>query len=1263
MSTFGPNSAYINDLYFEYLKNPNAFDDTWREFFAAYNPSDPESATVVAPSPPQASATVMPASPPPSVGTTDATASSSDSYAKRFPSPGSNGEHSNGESVEVKGTQASAPSAASAPSSAPAASAPEAKSAPAVPASSRLIPPNAKQITGVSQRIVQNMVASLDVPTATSFREIPVKLLEENRTLINGYLKASDNGKLSFTHIIGWAIVQALSKYPSLNNGFASIDGKSYLLEQPDVNLGLAIDLQRPDGGRSLVVPSIKRANQMEFREFYDAYEEIVRKARNGKLTPDDFAGTTVTLTNPGTIGTNASVPRLMMGQGTIIATGGINYPAAYLAMDAETLSELGISKVMQITSTYDHRIIQGAESGMFLSLMQDYLMGSEGFYDEIFRHLHIPYRALGWERDRNTSIFGADKDAAIQKQQRILRMVNNFRVRGHLLAHLNPLGYEPGYNPDLDPATFGLTIWDFDRTFMTGGLAGLEKASLRTILSVVRDTYTQRIGVEYMHIQDPEQRLWLQERMETCRNSAELTVEQKRRILKKLSEAEGFEKFLQMKYPGSKRFSLEGAEAAIPMLDELTRNAAAAGVREIAIGMPHRGRLNILATIIGKSADRIFSEFEDNVDPDSVLGSGDVKYHLGQRGTIVTEQGDRLTIRMAPNPSHLEAVNPVIQGITRAYQDQAGEEGRSAYLPLLMHGDAAFMGQGVVAECFNMSQLEGYKIGGTIHLVINNQIGFTASPNDTRSTLYATDIAKMVGAPIFHVNGDDPEAAVHVMRLAFEYRQRFGRDVVLDLFCYRRFGHNEGDEPSYTQPLLYQKIKRHPSARVVYTDRLVRNGTLRQEEVDAIEKEFKDQLEALLAATKAKPQAKPLDDPLADQRINPAETWSNPQTGAPEFMLQHVIKVISELPESLNAHPKLRALFLKRQQAIPTIGIDWALAEALAFGTLLLEGHPVRLSGQDSERGTFSQRHAVIHDQKNGELYVPLSHLSETQPHFSVYNSSLSEYAVLGFEYGYSVADKGGLVLWEAQFGDFVNGAQVITDQFISSGEDKWGQTASVVLLLPHGFEGQGPEHSSARIERFLTLGAEDNMRIAYPTTAAQYYHLLRHQAKQTVRKPMIILTPKSLLRDHLVYSPFESFVTGDFQNVIEEVDTTIDHDEVRRLIFCTGKIYYDLLKARRNQKGENVAIVRIEKLYPFPTREVRAQLELYSNVRDILWVQEEPKNMGAWPALSHWIEEILLNGQSLTFLGRPASGSPAAGSHRNHQLEQEEIVRRGLN
>lgn len=1255
MSTFGPNSAYINELYFDYLKNPNAFSASWREFFSNYDPNS--NGDVDYPDAPvrhngsetgsNGSASGQTSASPGRQSYSNGSASAAPPKSERPQAPPQTPPARREEPKREEPKVQNAPTAQSKPAQKKEQEAPE----------------GGRKLSGVPLRIAQNMAVSLQIPTATSFREIPVKLLEENRRLINGYRAASDQGKVSFTHLIGWAIVRAMAHFPNMNNAFQEIDGTAYLIEKGDVNFGIAIDVERAGGGRSLVVPSIKKANSMSFMEFYDEYERLVKKGRDGTLEIDDFMGTTITLTNPGTIGTVASVPRLMQGQGTIIATGAINYPSAYLGMNAEMINELGISKAMQMTSTYDHRIIQGAESGMFLAKLQELLTGGEGFYEEVFRSLKIPYRPLEWKRDSHRSRLGMSAThETIMLQQKVLRMINSFRVRGHLQAHINPLGEEQHYHEDLDPATYDLTIWDFDRKFMTGGLADLEEADLRTILSILRDTYTQRIGVEYMHIQDWDEKYWLQERMETSRNMPKLSKEEKLRILKKLSEAELFERFLQTKYTGNKRFSLEGAENTIAMMDELVRMAGSEGVKQILIGMAHRGRLNMLFNILGKSAQKIFADFEEGVSLEEMDRSGDVPYHTGAAGVAITEGGKTVELYLAANPSHLEAVDPIIEGMARARQDRAvTEDSAREYVPVLLHGDAAFAGQGVVAETLNLSQLSGYHTGGTLHIVINNQIGFTAAPEDTCSGVYCTDIAKMVQAPIFHVNGDDPEAVVQVMRLAFDYRQKFRRDVVIDLICYRRHGHNETDEPSYTNPVLYSKIRNHPSVREVYTQRLLRNGTMTDEQAIAIEKKFRDELERMLEATKAQPKTAEPDDPLADQRINPKETWSNPVTRIPEFTFDHIAKNLSSVPNGVTVHPKLVRLIENRMKQINEGHIDWALAEAFSFGALVLDGHPIRFSGQDSQRGTFSQRHAVLHDQDSQKVYVPLAHLSDTQAPFEIYDSPLSEFAVLGFEYGYSSADPKALVLWEAQFGDFVNGAQIIIDQFISSGEDKWTQMSGVVLLLPHGFEGQGPEHSSARLERFLTLAAEDNMRIAVPTTPGQYFHLLRKQAKREIRKPLIVFTPKSLLRHKLAVSTKEDLLNGEFLDVIPEIDN-INPKKVRRVILCCGKVYYDLLQGRRDREIDDVAIVRVEKLYPLPVERLREQMELYHHVTDIHWVQEEPRNAGAWPMLPHWMDDVLLESQKLSFLGRPASGSPATGNKHQHYLEQEEIVKRAL-
>ena len=1248
MSTFGPNSAYINELYFDYLKNPGAFDATWQEFFSTYDPNATE----------EGEAPGSPPAPAPQAGQSNGADGSRD-----WGPPTTNGAAASAPApTPPAAKEETPPTPPSDPAPAAPAPAPSAKKE-KKGGGDETPPENSKKLAGVPLRIAQNMDLSLTIPTATSFREIPVKLLEENRRLINGYLKASDQGKLSFTHIIGWAIVRALRDYPNLNNAYEKVGETSYLLQQPHINFGLAIDIGKPDGSRSLVVPSIKKADTFDFRGFYEGYEALVAKARNGKLEIDDFMGTTITLTNPGTIGTAASVPRLMVGQGAIIATGSINFPSAYLGMNAETLNELGISKVMQMTSTYDHRIIQGAESGLFLARLQELLTGEDDFYGDIFRSLGVPYRPYEWQQDTHRSRLGVSgTQEAIMLQQKVLRLINSFRVRGHLQAYLNPLGEESVYHEDLDPATYDLTIWDFDRVFMTGGLADHEEADLRTILSILRDTYTQRIGVEFMHIQEWDRKYWLQEQMEISRNQPNLSKEEKLRVLRKLSQSELFEKFLATKYTGHKRFSLEGAETLIPLLDEMIQGAGNLGGKQVLIGMAHRGRLNVLVNILNKSAQKIFAEFEEGSGYEELERSGDVPYHTGASGVAITGEGKTVELYLAPNPSHLEAVDPIIGGMARAKQERSsGEDPTNEYLPVLIHGDAAFAGQGVVAETLNMSQLKGYYTGGTIHIVVNNQIGFTASPEDTRSGVYSTDVARMVQAPIFHVNGDDPEAVTHVTRLALEYRRKFHQDVVIDLFCYRRHGHNEADEPSYTNPMMYSKIKNRESVRTVYTKRLLANGTLSKEMADEIEETFRNELEGMLTATKAQPKAPDPDDPLADQRINPKDVWSDPVTKLPEFTFDHLVEKLSTVPSEFAVHPKLARLVEARKELIEKEKIDWALAEAFAFGSLVLDGHPVRLSGQDSQRGTFSHRHAVLHDQNSDRVYKQLSHLSETQAPFTVYDSPLSEYAVLGFEYGYSSADPRALVLWEAQFGDFVNGAQIIIDQFISSGEDKWNQVSGVVLLLPHGFEGMGPEHSSARLERFLILAAEDNMRIAVPTTPAQYFHLLRKQAKRTVRKPLIVFTPKSLLRHKLAISQKEDFLDGEFHEVLPEVDP-IDPKGVRRVVLCTGKVYYDLLEGRRKEEITDVAIIRVEKLYPYPEAEVREQLERYRHAEDVVWVQEEPKNAGAWPVMLHWLEPSLLESQKLSFLGRAASGSPATGSKHQHKLEQSEIVKRAL-
>jgi len=696
------------------------------------------------------------------------------------------------------------------------------------------------QIKGVGERIIENMTSSLTIPIATSFRAIPVKVLEENRIIVNNYLKKTNSGKISFTHIIGWAIVKAIASIPALNNAYTVIEGNPHIIKKVNVNLGLAIDLEKKDGSRSLIVPNIKGADKMNFRQFFNSYNDIINRSRSGKIDISDFQGTTITLTNPGTIGTVASQPRLMVGQGAIIATGALDYPAEYQAVTKDIITMLGISKVMNITSTYDHRIIQGAESGMFLQKMHKLLIGEEAFYENIFSDLGMPVKPVVWKLDNNPENFdGIDNLEEIEKQAKAIQLINMYRVRGHLLANLDPLKPIAKYHPELDPNTYGFTVWDYDRQFITPRLAGLRTASLRDILDIVQKTYCENIGVEYMHIQDPQERIWLQDRMEPIKNQPSFTNDEKKHILYKLIQAENFEKFVDKKYIGHKRFSLEGSETIIPVLDYLLGLAAADKVDEMVLGMAHRGRLNVLANIIGKNLQEIFSEFEDITDVDSVEGSGDVKYHLGASGVYETIYGDDINVSVASNPSHLEFVNPVVEGIVRAKQTMMNDTERNKYIPVVIHGDAAIAGEGIVAETLNLSQLRGYSTGGTIHVIINNQIGFTTAPVDARSTVYASDVAKMVQAPIFHVNGDDPEATMLVTKLAYDYRMMFHKDVVIDVYSFRRLGHNESDEPAFTQPVLYKAIRNHPTVKNIYQDKLLTEKVVTSDDVKVMEEKI----------------------------------------------------------------------------------------------------------------------------------------------------------------------------------------------------------------------------------------------------------------------------------------------------------------------------------------------------------------------------------------------------------------------------------------
>jgi 2-oxoglutarate dehydrogenase E1 component len=1120
------------------------------------------------------------------------------------------------------------------------------------PPSAPTAPDAGEPIKGVGAVIVKNMEASLDVPTATSFRNVPAKLLEVNRKVINGYRSRSGLGKVSFTHLIGYAIVRAVVEaVPVMKNGFVEGgDGKPRLVRHDRVNLGLAVDVDKGDGTRTLVVPVLKNADTLDFAGFLAAYEELIRKVRHNKLTVDDFAGANVTLTNPGTIGTVQSVPRLMPGQGVIVGVGSIDYPAEFEGADRRNLSSLGISKVVTITSTYDHRIIQGAESGLFLKRVHELLLGEHGFYERIFNDLDMPYEAVKWRPDINPI---DREEAMLAKQMAVAKLIRVHRVRGHLIADLDPLHWKKPQTPvELDPATYGLTIWDLDREFLTDGVGGHDKLRLGDLLGVLRDAYCRTIGVEYMHIQSTDEQAWIQQRVEIKPQA--FTKQQKDRILERLNAAEAFERFLATKYVGTKRFGIEGAESAIPILDEILSGAADEGLHGAVVGMAHRGRLNVLSNIMGKSYEAIFSEFEGYVDPSTVQGSGDVKYHLGATGKYESPSGADIKVELAANPSHLETVDPIVMGMVRAQQDQIEPPGAYSVLPILIHGDAAFAGQGIVAECLAMSDIAGYRIGGTIHLIINNQIGFTTAPEQSRSSFYCSDVAKTIQAPIFHVNGDDPEACVRVARLAWEYRQTFHKDVVIDMVCYRRHGHNEGDDPSYTQPLMYKAIAERRSVRKLYVETLVKRADISVEEAEQALADYQGKLQVALDETRSRAAG----TPKVPKPPKPIGVLPHLSTGIERAELERIFDQLTNYPGGFTPHPKLVRQFEAREQQFESDhDVDWATAEALAIGSLILEGYPVRLAGEDSRRGTFSQRHAALVDYETGEPWIPLADLEGAQANFWVYDSLLSEYAALGYEYGYAHSNPDALVMWEAQFGDFVNGAQVIIDQYIVAAEDKWGQGNGLVMLLPHGYEGQGPEHSSARIERFLVLAAEDNMQLVNATTAAQYFHLLRRQVHSERHTPLVVFTPKQGLRMKQTRSHIDELTSGSFQEVLDDPGVA-DPESIRRVIFCSGKIAWDAI-AERDRIGAPAAVVRVEQLYPLPTDQMLKLLHArYVNAKQLRWLQEEPENMGAWKFIEHHTWRVKDQGYDIRHVTRVESGSPATGSKTVHDQELADLM-----
>ncbi len=1129
---------------------------------------------------------------------------------------------------------------------------------------------------------------SLSMPTATSARAVPAKVLIENRAVINSHLARTRGGKVSFTHLIGWAVVESLSEMPSMNVSYGVDEtGKPVLNEPAHVAFGLAIDVPGADGQRRLLVPSIKQADLMDLSRFVEAYEGLVAKARQNKLDLDDFRGTTVTLTNPGMIGTLHSVPRLMPGQGLIVGVGSMDYPAAFAGASPDTLARQGIGKVVTLTSTYDHRVIQGAASGEFLRLVERKLLGLDGFWSRAFESLRIPLEPVEWVRDTTY-----DPELETGKPARVAELIHAFRQRGHLAADTDPLTYRLRRHPDLDITSYGLSLWDLDRSFPTRGLGGRDRATLREILKMLHDAYCRTVGVEYMHIQDPAQRTWWQERLE--RDWEDIGDEERRRILTKLEQAEAFETFLQTKYVGQKRFSLEGGESLIVALDRLLDAAAHDGLDEVVIGMAHRGRLNVLTNIAGKSYGQVFDEFEGNGVIEGA-GTGDVKYHLGTVGVFSGTDGVSTRVSLAANPSHLETVDGVVEGIVRAKQDRIGlgEKGYTV-MPVLVHGDAAFAGQGVVYETLNMSQLPAYRTGGTVHIIVNNQIGFTTGSASARSTIYATDLAKGLQVPIFHVNADDPETVARTARHAYEYRRTFHKDVIIDLICYRRRGHNEGDDPSMTQPLMYRLIDSLDSTRGVYTAALVGRGDITPEEAREIAENYQGELERIF--TEARIQitgdgkgsrdpreaavsgaaAQDLSDPTkVGVPLSSLEVPYSQQAGSgmmlgwtsavPRDVVERIGDAQVAWPGSFTVHPKLQAMLAKRREATREGGIDWGLGELIALGSLLMEGVPIRIAGEDARRATFAQRHAVLHDHVSGQEWTPLSFLTPDQAPLEIYDSLLSEYAALAFEYGYSVERPEGLTMWEAQFGDFANGAQSVIDEYVTSAAQKWGQRSGLVMLLPHGQEGQGPDHSSGRIERYLQMCAQDNMLVAQPSTPASYFHLLREHTYHRPRRPLIVFTPKQLLRLKAACSPVEDFTSGTFQPVIGEVDdavlATAQDQGVDRVLLCSGRVYYDLLAQRTKTGDTSTAIVRLEQLYPLETSAIAEALAPFSGA-ELVWVQDEPANQGMWPYLALHLPTELTGGVLPTLVSRPEAAAPAVGTAGVHRAQQEEIIRQAF-
>ncbi|MDX6615761.1 MAG: 2-oxoglutarate dehydrogenase component [Solirubrobacterales bacterium] len=1145
-----------------------------------------------------------------------------------------------------------------------------------------------KPLRGAAAMLAKAMNESRSIPTATSFRTLAVDTLDAKRKAINAILK-EQGMKVSFTHLIAWAIVRAATEWHSMARAYSEKDGKPVVIEPQGIGLGIAVDVERK-GGRSLLVPVVKNADSLDFAGFHSYYEDLITKTRENQLTPDDFQGANITLTNPGGLGTIASVPRLLVGQGTIIAAGSLAYPVEWKHQPAEKIKALGVSKVMTMTSTYDHRIIQGAESGSFLRRIEELLQGEDNFYEGLAGDLGIDPKPVTSAHPASASapplgtqvapaVDGAPAQPTrpdtelLQAVQAATSVLKAYRTHGHLAANLDPLGSQPKGDPAIQPENVGLTpelMSQIPAEILRIGVGG---ETLLEALPRMREAYCGTISYQIEHLSSHQQRMWLREMIETGWHRKPLEPEEKRELLFRLIDVFGFERYIEKAYLGQKMFSIEGLDAIVPMLDELFEMAHTEGAEETVIGMAHRGRLSVLAHNLGRPVDSIMAEFEGAKAIEAVKavaaiphgGTGDVKYHYGHNGIFTTHDGKDISVRLYPNPSHLEFVDPVVTGAARAAQTEHSgssiEHDPSVAVPVLLHGDAAFPGQGVVAETLNLQSLTGYSTGGTIHLIQNNQIGFTTEPQEARSTPYASDMAKGFNVPIMHVNADDPEACISAIRLAMAYRQRWGRDVVIDVIGYRRFGHNETDEPAYTQPLMAAKIKDHPPVSELYAEKLVSEGVVSPGDVEAKRAERQQKLGELHKELRRKIEAGEYEDPTGTGTgTGELDRTASPDvdTAVDDKELRRLNEELIRVPDSFTIHRKLRKPLEKRLESIDQGGIEFGHAESLALASLLTEGVHVRMTGQDTERGTFSNRHLVLHDEKTALRFAPIQNIDEAKAPFELHNSPLSEAACLGFEYGYSAASPDSLVLWEAQFGDFADAAQVIIDSFITSAEAKWGQLTRLTLLLPHGYEGSGPEHSSARIERFIQLAAEGSIRIANPTTAGQYFHLLRRQAHIAKARPMVVFTPKGLLRLPRASSGIEELSAGEFHFVLDDPTADERRDKVERLVLCSGKIYYDIDANDRRAESENVGVARVELLYPFAKEQITQLISHYPNLKEIVWTQEEPRNMGAWSVMSRRLPDLIPEGVDFRYVGRPPRAAPGEGYAAAHAREQERIV-----